>query len=33
MVAYVPLLIQAYQVFKFVLYILIFLCCVKYLKK
>lgn len=33
MVAYIPLFIEACGIFKFIVYIMVFLCCVKYLKK
>ncbi|MDK2968638.1 MAG: hypothetical protein PWP53_4250 [Lacrimispora sp.] len=31
--AAIPLFIYACEIFKFIVYIMVFLCCIKYLKK
>ncbi len=33
MVAYLPLLLQLLELFKYIVYVMIFLCCIKYLRK
>ena len=33
MVAYVSLLLSLLEIFKYVVYFMVFLCCIKYLKK
>ncbi len=33
MIVYLALFLQIFEIFKYVVYVLVFLCCIKYLKK